>query len=299
MFVVSEDEPGDIVIPDAALAAAPPGVALGGALLPRRRVEDPCRICGRHELLTREHVPPRSAGNRQTARAHTIEEWLARESLDEVPGGRTEQGGVWGYTLCGSCNSRTGSLYGSEYGAWASRAGALLRQVRPPQLDRELQSRGLTIQFDEVRPGAFARQVLSLMCSLAGPWRLTDQHTNLRPIILDGVTGHLPDGMALDMTLCAGPAVFLAGPSLHVDRKTGGWRWMSVLAYPPLAFEMTLAADGTDTRPLCGIANFLDCDIAVQGSVELDVFVGFTHTMFPGDWRTRAQVEAGVSLYGS
>lgn len=67
-FVVSDgvDLDIDVVasIVDEAAAAAPDGVLEGGELLPRVRSPDAsCRICGATEELSREHIPPRTAGN--------------------------------------------------------------------------------------------------------------------------------------------------------------------------------------------------------------------------------------------
>ena len=185
--------------------------------------------------------------------AHTIEEWLARTSLDAIPGGRVEQGGVWGRTLCRRCNNATGQ-YASEYRRWAARGARMLGQLPAREvLDAEPVSKLLRVQFENVRPGAFTRQVLSLMASMSGPWDIAGRHPLVRTMVLEGKPGELPAGMTLDLALFYGPSCLLAGPTLIIDRTTNGWKWSLVVAFPPFAFEMVLAADWTEVSPMCGI----------------------------------------------
>lgn len=95
-FVASEDAEVDLSALPEALAAAPPEVATGGKLLPRSATGEACRICAAAPADSREHLLPRSAGNRGSGRSYGFDEWLARESLDVLPGGRTLQGGIFG-----------------------------------------------------------------------------------------------------------------------------------------------------------------------------------------------------------
>ncbi len=300
-FVTGE---GGMAIPaeaQEALAVAPPGVAGGGEILPRRRQADQeCRICGEASRLSREHVPPRSAGNLGTSRVHSLSEWLARDSLDEIPGGRFEQGGVWGYTLCESCNSRTGR-FSDEYRRWyVVMARILMEQVSDTieEIDQSPITKQLSVRIPAALPGAFVRQVLSLMCSVAGPWKVTEQYPALRGVLLEGDTSALPPELSLGMGLCAGPSALVAGPSLAVD-NAGRWKWVAVLAFPPLAFELELAVSAE--RPssvMCEIGNFLTVNESTRADVDLDLIIGFTHTVFPGDWRTRRQIESKLGLDG-
>jgi hypothetical protein len=154
----------------AARAAMPAGLPDDGTiLLPLEPTTDRCRLCGETRPLTKEHIPPAAAFNR--ARATERDPW-DREARgnDELPEGRTQSEGIWGYTLCADCNSRTGSWYGTEYQQWAiaavnSMAGAglnvkTLDAQRGPLLGR------FGLGGDPgPRPGAFVRQALSMMAS--------------------------------------------------------------------------------------------------------------------------------------
>jgi len=260
-----------------------------------------CRICGEREATTREHIPPRTAGNDRTGRSHTLDEWLARDDLGTIPGGRVEQGGIFGFTLCDSCNPRSGR-YAAEYRDWAATCARLITEPpnSPAELDKQPSLRVLGVRLGpDVRPGAFARQVLASMCSAAGPWNLATRFPEIREMVLRDVPGRLPPPLSLSMGLFLGPHAFIAGPSLQVNLPTNEWRWIAVIAYPPFAFELVLEKAWEQHDPLCGIRDFLEVDPATRGTVELELPVLFSHTAFPGDWRNRHQIVHRLNLDGS
>lgn len=232
-----------------------------------------------------------------------MEDWLSRETLhDDVPG-PTEQGGVFGYTLCEEDNRRSGR-YATEYGSWASTCMRLLLEdvtMTPTELDQRAMLLDVIVRIggdDGAMPSAFTRQVLASMCSIAAPWHLATRFPAVRDLVLSDEPGELPDGMALSMGLFLGPSAFFAGPSLQVDLPTHEWRWLSVMAFPPFAFELVLAADWHQPQALCGVAHFLSLPARTRGSVEFQMPVLFSHTMFPGDWRNTFQIENHLDIYG-
>ncbi len=308
VFVANDGADLDVdavtAVANEALAAVPDGVLeASGELMPRVRPpgDVSCRICGSSGDLSREHIPPRTAGNTGKHYAHSFSDWLERDSLDDLAGGSHEQGGSFGWVLCRTCNSRTGRL-ATEYGRWCGMAAKLfVEDLRPVEvMDAELVTPLVRVEFSGCRPAMFARQVLSMMVSLAGPWPVTALYPGLQATLLDGAPCALPDGLSLEMGLCAPVAARHAGPTLVVDFERAAWRWIVALAYPPFAFELTLAGSTSEhePRPLCGIGGFLEYDDAIKADVELDLIVGFVHTPYPTDYRTRAQIESGRDVYG-
>lgn len=162
VFIASPDADVDLAsVVKPALTAAPPAVAAGGKLLPRRPEHGLCRICNAKPATTREHVPPRAAGNDRTSRSHSLDDWLQRDDFGTMSGGRVEQGGIFGFTLCGECNQRSGR-FASQYRDWAATCIRLITELphTPNELDQLPSLRELIIELKpKVRPGAFARQV--------------------------------------------------------------------------------------------------------------------------------------------
>jgi len=281
-----------------AMRVAPPGYAQpGGELLPRRKGAGRCRLCGEVRLLTKEHIPPKGAGNLATAPTHTVNQWLQRQDLDTIPGGKIEQGGIWGYTLCRACNSSTGKRYGAEYQGWAARAVLLLRQDKhlyPSVLNERPEPMVVTGRFgggrdDGVAPGAMVRQVLSCMCSLSSGWDLAGTSPAIRRIVLDGSIEALPDGMSLWMELFAGPNSRMAGPQLVSDAP-GHWAWVMEIAHPPFAFMLVLGSNHAPTYGM-DMSPFALEDPKRRVSLEATWQIGFGWTPLPGDLRSKAAIE--------
>jgi hypothetical protein len=257
-------------------------------------------LCGEVRPLTKEHIPPKRAGNIASLPTHTLTQWLAREDLDRIPGGEIEQGGIWGYTLCRDCNSRTGREYGAEYQGWAIRAVLMLRQdeaLHPSVLDQNPEPMFVTGQFGGSRdggvsPGAMVRQVLSGMCSLSSGWNLAGTSPAIRRIVLDKSVEPLPPGMSLSMELFVGPLSRMIGPQVVSDAP-GHWAWVMEIAHPPFAFTMVLAANhapqyGMDMSP------FVLENPTRRVSLESTWRIGFGWTPLPGDLRSKAAIQASA-----
>ena len=185
------------------------------AMLPRHSVKGPCRLCGNITNLTKEHIPPKSSGNKERHTNLTFDDWM-RDRLDHNPNAKhvIEQGGIFGYTLCKSCNSLTGSLYGNEYKDWVGRAKKIINGYGGATMISKQNT--VAGPFGEniviasktdgaVKPGAFVRQVMSCMCSLSGSWNLAEHYPVIRRILLEQSTEYLPTGMELGMFLYFGP----------------------------------------------------------------------------------------------
>lgn len=264
--------------------------------LPRRALIGRCRICGKTSQLTREHIPPKGSGNKHNTVDYSLGDWLKKQDITDMGKGRTLQGGIWAYTLCRSCNSLTGRKYGNEYQKWAYGGYKALSEIPLQELNDKPGPFGQKIQFGvkdhPVRPGALARQVLSLMCSLSGTWDLSETFPEIRDIVLNETAAKLPESLDLGMTLYSGPRARLAGPQLRVNIEENSWEWLMEMAFPPLAFILVLAS--SKPHPLHGLVmnewtlrNPQD-ELIFRGEVE----IGFGWSPYPGDYRTLAKIQA-------
>jgi len=105
-----------------------------------------CRLCGsRSRILTLEHVPPKSTGNRGTFE-------LAFFNASNAVERRAGRNGVGLRVLCDRCNSRTGSFLGTGFSDFA-------KQVR--QSGRlEAPYGGVFVSTINVYPARIIRQLL-------------------------------------------------------------------------------------------------------------------------------------------
>ena len=87
-----------------------------------------CHLCGKYGELTFEHVPPKSANNKERAKLLTGREIFDITKLREGKSLKyiNQQQGAGNYTLCQECNNTTGYWYAKEYIKFANEIGYLL-----------------------------------------------------------------------------------------------------------------------------------------------------------------------------
>lgn len=269
-----------------------------GEILPRTRHIGPCRICGRIAELTREHIPPRSAFNKERIEFSEGDELFEDGLLTEPTTSRKIQGGLSGYVLCESCNNFTGTRYAREYQEWALRAAGCLRDIHNNQipLDKinEMEEEcPVDATFRGVYPGRFIRQVISMMLCISGGPELSERFPDLRDLVLGGEPRLLPAPLRVYFDLFAGPGGRTAGGKFGHFVWTGHTvRQVLEISYPPLTFIMLIG--GSPDRNLgCDITFLTESDPDRETSVELsDLRVCFNNTIAPTDYRTLGQIMA-------
>lgn len=290
---------------DEAMAAAPTDVLSQDAIkmLPRQKTTGKCKLCGQTAELTKEHIPPKESGNKYRSVDHSIADWLASQNLDVIPTkGKTQQGGIYGYTLCATCNNLTGALYGSEYQKWAFGGFAALANLPEPpeELNKQMGADGrwswtleakVGSKDNLVYPGAFVREVLSMFCSLSVSWDLAERYPVIRRIILERAVEPLPTGFDLAMGLYLGPMLRFSGPQLLVDVTDGLWQWVMEIAYPPYSFLLVLCSNKPESLNGAIMNEMVMWEPKKPAIYEADFGVGFGWTPYPGDYRSGARIQ--------
>ena len=144
-----------------------------------------CRICGEEGYLTFEHIPPRSAGNKQEARVITNDSFTKlitdKNRLPwDTAGIKTQnlQKGSGCWSLCEKCNNLTGAYYGDEYVAIAKEFTSWFYNHQDEVMNNSMFECKL-----KIHPLRFIKQVLSMFCSTTDG--LTDKFPELKEILLD------------------------------------------------------------------------------------------------------------------
>ena len=90
---------------------------------------------------------------------------IEKNSLEIPDAGRIHQGGIYGYTLCSTCNSLTGARYGGEYKTWvATTMGAMSAMPRPEILNDRVEPLGWQLQLGNKTTGGSSRVHSSVRC---------------------------------------------------------------------------------------------------------------------------------------
>jgi hypothetical protein len=269
-----------------------------GEILPRTNHVGPCRICGQIAELTREHIPPRSAFNKERVEFSEGDELFEDGLLTQPRAGEKIQGGLSGYVLCKSCNNFTGTRYAREYQEWARRGVGCLGDIHNSQLSldkiNEMEEEcPVDVSFRDVYPGRFIRQVISMMMCISGGPELGERFPDLRDLALGGERRRLQEPLRVYCDLFAGPGGRTAGGQYgHLVARDSIVRRVLEICYPP--FALVVLIDGPPDRNIgCDITFFTESDPDYKTAVDLsDLRVCFNNSIAPTDYRTLGQIMA-------
>lgn len=229
-----------------------------------------------------------------------LESWLDRDIATGKPAGRAtiQQRGSGVFTLCKACNERAGALYVPEYLAWVERASAGLRNIKPPlrELDQKYDNEYVTTTLERVRPARFVKQAVTMLLAIA-PAEFAQRNPDLVAFAADEQRVGLPDRYQLYLALYAGPITrFIGGAGRIVTDGAGGFTHDLVLelAHPPFSIGLSVDEPLPAAKTAC-ISNAADLTIGQQAEYTLTLIVGFGHTAYPLDFRTKAMLDADVA----
>ena len=130
------------------------------------KVEGICHLCGQYAELSFEHVPPKSANNKDRARLLTGKEIFNTQKLRAGKSLRyiNQQQGAGNYTLCKDCNNNTGDWYAKEYIKFANEIGYILTN----QIDLNT-AKGIGLDSDKLYFQRIIKQILCMFLSTIQP----------------------------------------------------------------------------------------------------------------------------------
>lgn len=261
--------------------------------MPRRRAADTtgtCHLCLKEGPLSFEHVPPRAAFNSSRVDVGGLEHWLARTQGGPALRRQIQQGGGGMRCFCAECNNNTGSWYAAELTGWVYAAVGVMSNLPPiAEMDRETEPHVAGMRFRQVRPLAFIKQIATMVLAVNGVG-FAERHPELREFVLDRDRQGLPDGMQMYLSLYLGPNSRLSGVQAKLNAETGERFLMSEVAHPPFAY-LTSFDEPSPILPTGNISEFADVPYTARADVEIEMLVGFGHTIYPSDYRTMAQIE--------
>ena len=253
-----------------------------------KTVDGICHICGCYKKLSFEHVPPEAAFNDRRILHTAFEKVLESENLDELPG-RVRQRGAGAYTLCGQCNSDTGSWYAGAYAKWAHQAMSFIIGARGRP--------SLAYPFT-LFPLRALKQVVCMFFSVNGPL-FQRQQPDLVRFVLNRESQEFPAHIRIfafytfsDRARTSSIAGLLRGFGGANSRSYV----FSEITFPPFGFVMTVGDLPPPEATFCNISGFSGfkyTDWRTGISMKLPLMP--IYTLFPGDYRTREQTVADIA----
>jgi hypothetical protein len=253
-----------------------------------------CHLCRReYAKLSFEHTPPRSAFNEKRLTVHGIDGWLRFGETGEWGRGRIEQRGAGGQVLCEDCNNKTGAWYVNELRVAANAGATLLRQTPLDEFDELLEHRWAQVTFKQSEIGPhplrFIKQIVTMLLATS-PVELSLAHPELGDFVLDKERSGLPDRFRFYLSLFAGPIARSTGVAQRLRLEPPRMDTLVEVAFPPYAYVMTIDSE-PEAVESADITSFVDLTYNNKADIDLDLLVGFGHTMYPADYRTKAMLE--------
>jgi hypothetical protein len=252
----------------------------------KQRPSGKCHLCGCVGELSWEHVPPESAYNdRRIVRA--------KQQQMLVPGpwdgqnGDVLQRGSGAFTLCEPCNNKTGKWYGKEYAEWAKQAFEILQRIGASN-DKRFSARF------QGHPLRFIKQVVTMFFSVNTD-SFAETHPELVKFVLDRNSTGLSAAYSIDLVLVRGPFARSSGFYSSANISKGAIETASEIAHIPFGLRLILGSKPSErSGPIERFANYSFNEFK---EVWVETSAGHVATKFPGDYRSRAQVDSD-SLQG-
>ena len=252
-----------------------------------------CAICGKGTKLTFEHVPPKAAGNEEEVTVYGIEEWLARDlESGQMPGGYVQPQGIGTISICKACNEYSGKWYVPEFAKFVRTGVNIFRQLTPGRIeeaDTSLEWKVVDFEIQGMRALPVVKQIVASLLALNAP-EFGQKNPDLVSFVLDHKSRGLPAKYRLYLCLFAGPIARFAGLAVELNVITQKAVYMTDLAHPPFAYLLTI--DSEPSQPTGEITVWTTRDFDEAGDERMVLTLGFGHTALPGDYRSKANVNA-------
>lgn len=245
--------------------------------MPRRSGK--CHLCGESGELSFEHVPPRKAFNERPVVKAQFEDIIGL-GPDEQIKGTIQQRGVGGYTLCPKCNNNTGSWYGTGFIDWCYQGFEILEKTN---------GKPTLIYLNYLFPLRIIKQIITMFFSVNGS-EFGDANPELVKFILNREQYNLSPKYRFFVYYNTGGRFRFAGVSAKVDINTREICTLSEINFPPYGYVMTFDSAPPESRlfEITHFSKYRYNDHVVK-AMKLPVLP--THMLFPGDYRTKEEIE--------
>lgn len=251
----------------------------------KRTKEGYCSICGEYRPLSFEHVPPKAAFNDRKIVLKSFEKAL-HQGLDYSPkGGRHMQRGAGYHSLCANCNNNTGAYYGRYYVDWAYQGIIFAKRTN---------GKGSMHLPFFIFPLRIIKQIITMFFSINGE-SFRKANPDLVKFVLDPYEVYLPPKYKVYCYLhTEGVARYTGVSAKGSFSETLSFNkplLLSELSFPPFGYLLVFDNDEPPDNRLYDITWFS----RFQYNDFKDVFLRFhrlpTHLVFPGDYRTKEEIQ--------
>ena len=251
-----------------------------------------CRICGKYQKLSFEHVPLRATYNKSSIRFVNIKDWIEGEGKDSLPWeldkakGTISQRGRGGYYICESCNNNTGAWYGKYYKRFVD--CIMYAQMSQKSQDSE----GLVLELKQIRPLAVYKQIVAMFCDIN---EHLYEYDGIRDFLLDKYNNDFDSnkyrlfmymqksGVERTIPICARIELGQSKPIM-----------VSEISSIPVGFLLYIDLPETYSPKATEITPFVKCDYEQETTVVLPLNIYENNSWIPADFRSKEEIIATI-----
>ena len=247
-------------------------------------MEGKCHICGEVGPLTFEHIPPKKAFNNRPVISIPFNKAITL-GPDVEAKGDIQQRGMGDYTLCRSCNNKTGAWYGRDFIDWCYQGMQILENSW---------GNPILYNLNYIFPLRIIKQILSMLLSSAHAG-FTDANPELKQFILNKEKKYIDPKYNLYVYYYKAGVYRNTGLIINGEMKNkvtfeSKITPMIEISYPPYGYIMTINNKAKDSR-LADITHFTRYGYNDFKVAYLKLTALPTYLMFPGDYRDKKEIE--------
>ncbi len=244
-------------------------------------IKGKCALCGKVDILTYEHIPPRSAFNDVRSKVISGDTYMGNiqkgDKAEPLAKLRYEnaQRGKGDYSLCGNCNSITGRWYGEDYSKFAHGISNLIIQLNI--------QKGMTLEVTKavIKPLNILKQIISMFCSVNRAFD-NEGMEKLRAFVLDKYShelGNFRIGMFLFIN-----GVERTCPFMRLGNVFESNQFINISEIISYPFGFALIEGMAPSYPygVTDITSFKNFDYDEEITTKMDISAYETNDMLPG-----------------
>lgn len=252
-----------------------------------------CKLCGKEQKMSFEHVPPEAAFNKGTTKCITGDAIIKTVESGRVPWDltgiplKTQQRGRGDYYLCSECNNNTGSWYISHYVDFVK---CFHHAVQEYQRLTDPKGDVLVMEFPGMRPLPIFKAVMTMFCDINHDC-FGDE--NLREFLLDKESNNLDKKKyRVFIHAHAGEMERVGGLTTLIYKTQDSFEaiYLSGISTYPLGLTLYLDMPDDYIPQGCDITCFLEFSYESLAKVQLTVPLLETNIFFVGDYRTKEDI---------
>lgn len=242
-----------------------------------------CRLCGTNGNLSFEHVPPKTAFNKNTKYTTApFEDYIKLENpLKESPKGKINQGGIGTNSFCEKCNNFLGQEYVPAYKRWVLAGREILK-------DTEFCFHNYKVH--NIEPKKIIKQIISMFLAINDEW-FTTEYFELAQFVQDPDTQELPEKYKVFFYLSRAENIRYSSFLVHGNFSSRNSIKCSEISYPPYGYVLTIDSED-EINHLTNITSFKI--YKEKKDFHFNTFQLPTHLAFPLDYRTKKEIEKSI-----